>query len=901
MKLTRVFVVCIAFCFLAVACVAGTLASLTGTLPEIMKIEDYKPLVVSEVYARGGEKIGEFSREKRILTPYAKIPRRLAEAFIAAEDDTFWQHSGVNYLAIMRAFIVNMTSGEKRQGASTITQQVARSLLLTSEKTYTRKIKEILLAQKMENNLSKEDILYLYLNQIYFGENAYGVAAAADTYFHKTLDKLTLAEMAIMAGLPQAPSAYSPTDHPQKAKARQKYVLTRMLAGKIITEAEMQQASNEPVTVYLTRDSKQMAPYFVETIRQLLIPEVGEKALLDEGLKIYTGLDYAAQIEANEDMQRGLRSVDKRQGYRGPLKNIADPKERDAFLLQSRKSLIGSIAETRVILPSGSFEKDKDLEIYHKRDPSGRIVSNIPPYVHKEQIVDGIVVAIDDQLGLTQVRFAEGQGLIGILDMGWARKPDPSINTSRAPKITKPSAALKIGDVIQVKVTDDKFSSPRLSKDIEVMKRKNGGKWPAHIPLFDENAYLELEQKPIVQGALLSFDQKTQDILSMVGGFEFVRNKNEFNRTVQAKRQTGSAFKTIVYAAAIDKGYTPSTPIQDAPLVYEGEEEGQDEGKTWKPHNSHQKFEGDILFRKALIRSLNIPTIKILEDIGVGYTMDYAHRLGVFSPLNADLSLGLGSSSLTLYEMTKVISHYGRMGQRIRPIIVRKVVDSSGKILVQNLSLDKRFEKEMTPIEAQVEEKKNMTITPANGALAANKDTGATTVANQTPFVFTDPDQLIRPQTAYLVTTMLKAVISEEGGTAGKARALGRPAAGKTGSTNGYFDGWFIGYTPQIATGVWVGFDDERSLGTGEFGADTALPIWVDYMKAAHNNLPEQDFTVPPGVVFANIDTQTGSLASASSSKVVKQAFIEGTEPKNLSGAAPAGDDTDFLKKDLTD
>lgn len=886
MKFARVFALFLAVFIIAIAGAQAGILNLSSGLPTIIKVDDYKPLMVSDVYARGGEKIGEFYREKRILTPYKNIPLKLQNAFVAAEDDTFWTHHGINYVAIMRAFIVNLATGEKKQGASTITQQVAKTLLLQdNEKTYTRKIKEILLAQKMEENLSKQDIMYLYLNQIYFGEGAYGVASAADTYFRKPLEKLTTAEMAMLAGLPKAPSEYSPTTNPQKAKQRQKYVLGRMHELKQINDQEYQQALAEAITVYSSREQKQIAPHFIETLRQMLVPVVGEKALLDEGLKIYTGIDYKDQQAANVSVQDGLRELDKREGWRGAQKNIADPKEQEKFLVAERKSLQSDNSVSRTIRPDGNFAPDAPLEVYHKRS-GAQILTNIPPYIEKGSIVDGIITKVDDNEGLVTVRFADAQGLIDINDMSWARRFDTTVNTKRAQHITKPSVALKTGDVVLVKVQADKF-----------VKTTAKGKH-ATSKTYDDYAYLMLEQKPAVEGALLSFDQHTGEVIAMVGGYEFVHNKNEFNRTVQARRQTGSSFKTIVYASALDRGYTPGTPVQDAPLVYEGEDEGQDEGKVWKPHNHEGKFEGDILFRKALIRSLNIPSVKICEDVGVAWATDYAHRLGVFSPLNQDLSLVLGSSSLTIYEMTKVFSSFGRLGQKVNPIIVRKVTDRTGKVLAENISLDKRFDKEITLAQAQLEARRQLNTPPppfAKSLQANNQQPGLPWTSS---FYFQDPNQLIRPETAYLMTTILQGVVNE--GTGGKARALGRPVAGKTGSSNGYFDGWFLGYTPQIVTGTWVGFDQEKSLGLGEVGGDTALPIWVEYMKSAHQDLPVEDFSVPQGVVFANIDGQTGGLAASNSTNVVRQAFIDGTEPKTLSGSPATEDETDFLKKDLS-
>ena len=935
MRLSRVILIAAGLAIVGIVGGTATIFSVSSSLPQMIKVEDYEPLLVTEVYARGGEKIGEYFRENRRLIPFKQVPERLIKAFLAAEDSNFFEHGGVNYLAILRAFMVNVSSGEKRQGASTITQQVARALLLSSEKTYIRKIKEIMLAHRMEENLSKEEILFLYLNQIYFGEGAYGVVAAADTYFRKQVDALTLAEMAILAGLPQAPSSYSPTEHPQKAKARQKYVLERMHAIGAITPEEKKAALEEPVTVYLNKEYKQVAPYFVETLRQILVQQFGEKAVLDEGLRVFTSIDFKAQQQATLEVMAGLRELDKRQGFRGAAKNLARPEEQEQFLLAERKKLKNDKAPIRIIKPDGNVVQEGPLTIFHRLDASGAIVSNIPDYVSKGQIVDAVVTKVDDLLGVVTVRFADAQGMIDLEDMAWAHKPDPATNAAYAAKISKPSQALKAGDVIQVKVVGEKFNSQRLLKEMAPVKSAKKGAPPpppATLPPGlgnpAEYAQLTLEQEPVVEGALISFDQRSGEIIAMVGGKEFIRNKNEFNRTIQAKRQTGSSFKTVVYASALDRGFTPATPIQDAPVVLETKtedvaetQEGQgnpEDVKIWKPHNHGQKFVGDVLFRTALIRSLNIPAVKVLESVGVNWATDYAKRLGVFSPLNQDLTLVLGSSSVTLYEMTKVFSHFGRLGARIRPIVIHKVLDKDEKVLLEGISLDKRFEKEITEIDTQFEEKRKTHLAQkaAQGSQQGSQPGSSSTPTNaamapvppeaplrpKVPQIFfDDPDQLISPQTAYIMTSLLSAVVTEEGGTGGAARALGRPVAGKTGTTNGYYDAWFVGYTPQIATGVWVGYDEEKTLGTGEVGGRAALPIWLEYMKAAHKDLPILDFNRPPGVVVANIDNQTGKLASAASTHVVRQAFIEGTEPKVGGETSSREDETEFLKKDLTD
>ncbi len=913
-----------------VVAAAATLATITSSLPQIIKVSDYKPLLVSDVYARGGEKIGDYNRQVRKLAPIDKIPKMLIDAFIAIEDRQFYEHSGINYMAILRALATNVVSGGMR-GASTITQQLAKQLFLSPEKTYTRKIREALLAKKLEENLSKDDILYLYLNQIYFGSGAHGVAAAAETYFRKPLDKITLAEMAIIAGLPQRPSAYSPIENPKLAKGRQREVLNALVATGKISQADADKAYEEPVTVYLTREYRDAAPFAVETIRQMLVAKLGENTVLDEGIRVYTTIDFKQQEAAQEQVRVGLREVDKRQGYRGPLRRIEGSEDQVKFYNTVRDTLLQEVAPIRVITSEGLVKKEKPVEaatLYRKVDATGRVIANLPTYAPVGKIVEALVLKTDDDLGLVHVRFAETEALLDLADMDWARKPDAAVNAERAPKLTKVSKTLKAGDVILARIMADRFVSARdkeLSTKIAAMKKSN----PKFVaPDFTQFAQVALEQEPIVQGSLISFDLKSGETVAMVGGYDF--KKSEFNRALQAKRQPGSSFKSIVYAAALDKGYNAATAIQDAPIVYEGEAsnvEGQDTDiKKWKPHNHGEKFAGDILFRNALVRSLNIPTVKILETIGVQWVIDYARRLGIFSPLNADLSLGLGSSSITLYEMTRTFGEFGRLGKRMRPVIVNKVLDRDGKVLLSDLTLDAFFEKELGPIDAEYEEKRVTYLktrqeadeapraepAPAATNDAANDATPDSANADsvladdpskrKTPLIyFDDPDQLMQPQTAYVVTSLLAATITDSQGTGGAARALGRPVAGKTGTSNGYFDGWFVGYTAQLATGVWVGFDEERSIGAGEVGGRTALPIWLEYMKMAHGDSSPQPFAVPQGIVYANIDSQTGKLASSASKSVVNQAFVRGTEPRELSGAPATRDDTDFYKEDMAE
>jgi len=867
-----------------------------------MTVADYDPLVISEVFDRNNNKIGEFFRERRTVIPFDKIPKQMVNAFVSAEDSSFFEHGGVNYFAILRAFAANLKAGKKVQGGSTITQQTAKTLLLSSEKTYIRKIKDMLLAHKMEQNLSKQDILYLYLNQIYLGQGAYGIAEAAKVYFRKNLNQLTIGEMAMIAGLPQAPSRYSPVAHPRAAKERQIYVLNRMAEEKYISKDEAKKFIEEPISVYIKKDyDDTIAPYFLETVRQYLVKVLGEDQVLNKGLVIKTPLDMVLQQKAQADVRQGLQELDKRQGYRGATKNLSDTKDIADLLLKTRDSLYDNKVQKRTIFKDGSTDAPGALSLDKK---SGQ--KNIPAYVDLNEIVDGVVVKVDDVTGLVQVRFAEGKGLIDLDTMKWAHKPNLE-STTPVPEITKPSEALKVGDVIRVKVVDEIFSSSRLNELIAKQKKLQGKNYqPMELPNFKDFARLELEQEPLVEGSLISFDLASGAVLSLVGGYNF--EKSEFNRALQAARQTGSSFKPIVYAAALDSGFAPNSVLMDAPVVFEqkiGDEEGQaniDEVKKWKPGNYESKFGGDILFRNALIRSKNIPTIRILEKVGVERTATYARRLGIFSPLNMDLSLGLGSSGVTLYEMTKAFSVFAVGGKRFRPIFINSVTSAQGQELLSQASLDSRYEKELEQINKNFEEQRL-------AYLEAKKENNETLVKRTPPFFFDDPDQLISQQTAYLMDSIMTGVVAEPGGTGGAARSLGKILAGKTGTTNGYFDAWFIGFSPQIATGVWVGFDDEKTLGRAETGGRAALPIWINYMQEALKDLPSKPFDVPPNIVFVSIDNDTGKLASASSKNVVRQAFLEGTGPASAKGgesenqeSVPQEDDkTDFYKEDLND
>ncbi len=923
LKLKKVLYISLAIALVFGLAGTGYLVYIYNNLPEIVTVEDYQPLVVARVYDRNNEEIGQFKREGiRVLVPFEKMPKHLIQAFVAAEDSSFFEHGGINYTAIFRALIANIKAGRKVQGGSTITQQVAKSLLLSSEKTYIRKLKEAFLAYQMEDNLSKEEILYLYLNQIYFGHGAYGVEAASQAYFRKSVDQIDVKEAAILAGLPQAPSRYAPIYHPKRAKDRQLYVLNRMAEEGFISEEQAKTYGAEDLKVYQKENFKEIAPYFLEMLRTYLVEKLGESYVLDKGIKVFTSLDKKAQLAANTYVEIGLRELDKRQGFRGAIKNIQDQEEIKKFLKQVRDDAISTAAPFVIIHPDGSVKDAGELKLDKEKEKDTR---NLPDYINEGDIVKAIVDRVDDRWGIVHVRFAENKGLIDFETMKWAHAPDPE-KYEWEKQIRKPSEALSKGDVIEVRIIADVFRSSNVNEKLRILKSREGKNYkrPQELPEFDNYVDVQLEQEPLAEAALLSIDMQTHEVVAMTGGYDFERS--EFNRSIQAGRQTGSVFKPLVYLSALDKGYTPASIIVDSPLVYEELVKDDSGGKTikkWKPHNYTEKFRGDVLFRNALIKSLNIPTIKIQEDVTVPWVADYAKRLGVFSPLNMDLTLGLGSSSVTLYEMTKLFAQIGNLGRKISPKIIHRVTLGE-EVLLENISLDDRFQNELAPIEQEFEERRKAYFEKLQAKLNAdeNQDQAETDEEQEQekkelntvpkyenpilykakkrkdpPFFFKDPKQLIDPRTAYLMTSLLAGVVQE--GTGAKARALGRPTAGKTGTTNGFYDAWFVGFTANFASGVWVGFDTEKSLGRGEAGGKAALPIWVDYMKDVHKGLPPKAFPLPRDIVFANIDNKNGKLATASSESVVRQGFLEGTAPDAVSGQEDFQDSREFFKEDL--
>jgi penicillin-binding protein 1A len=621
-------------------------------LPSIAALKDYRPSITTRVYADNGELIDEFFLEDRKVIKYEDIPKIVIQAFVAAEDARFFQHQGFDMQSMSRAFFKNLEAGRIVQGGSTITQQVAKVLYLSPERSYLRKIKEALLAYKIDKYLTKEEIITLYLNHIYLGHGTYGIEAASQAYFGKGARDLTLAEAALLAGLPKAPSSYSPYLHPDRAYQRQAYVLSRMLEDEYITKTQKDEALGTKIRFRSIKPKDKIAPYFIENIRRYVQEKYGSDVLYREGLEVYTTLNIQMQKAARDAVEQGLKELEERQNF----------------------------------------------------------------------------------------------------------------------------------------------------------------------------------EKGLVQGALFAMDPKSGAIRSMVGGRDF--NRSEFNRATQSRRQPGSAFKPLIYTAAFDKGMTPSTVIVDAPIVYP--DPSSPDG-VWKPKNFDEKFLGPTTLHNALVQSRNIVTIKVLEEIGIDYATAYATNMGIGSPIPRNLSIALGTSGVTLQELVRAYGVLANEGRRVQPFFIKKIVDRTGHV----------FEETQSRVE-----------------------------------------QVIDPRIAFITSYVMQDVV--ESGTGQRVKRLGRPVAGKTGTTDDTRDAWFLGFTPSLVAGVWVGFDQERPLGKLEVGGRAAAPIWLYFAEKALDKMPVEVFPIPEGIVFIKVDTKTGTPARFWTKGTRFEAFLEGTTPENAEPVDPA-------------
>jgi len=752
-------------------------------LPNYQPLKERPLNAYSIVYSEEDEVVGKFLMDNRIPIPYERIPKILIQAFLAAEDAEFFEHKGVDYKGILRAMFRNLVAGRIVQGGSTITQQVTKTFFLTPKRSLLRKLREVAYSFGLERNLTKEQILSLYLNNIYLGNGAYGVEAASESYFNKRTDSLQLPEMAMLAGLVKAPSRYSPLNNFKKAKERQTYVLSRMAELGFISPEQKEAALRAALKIQSRENAYfSKAPYFTEFVRQQVERKYGKEMLYQDGLRIYTTLDLNLQKTAQKSLETGLRELDKRQGFRGPLQT----------------------------LPA-----DEIKALSKKKGP----LNPVSP----DMVYEGVILSKDLSKKHYTVWVEERRGILPFSEMAWAVhiKPMPHFKPQN---VKGPSDLLGPGDVVHVRLK-------------EPIKR-------------DQPLHLTLEQEPLVQGALLCLDPKTGYVKAMVGGRDF--SESQFNRAVFSRRQPGSAFKPFIYAAALQKGYTPSTILMDSPVEFED----LDGGNYWAPKNYDTHFLGPITFRNALAHSRNVVTVKILEDIGVGYALKFIKKMGIDSPIKRDLSIALGTSGVSMLELTAGFGIFANGGERVNPIFIKKIVTMKGEVFEEN-----------TPY-VEMEEQED--------------DEGRVDSPTSYP-----KERVISPQHAFIMTNLLQGVVQH--GTGQRAKVIGRPIAGKTGTSSDYADAWFIGFAPSLLSSVWVGFDDRASLGKNETGAGAALPIWISFMEKALKEMPAEPFEPPKGIVFAKVDLDTGLPPTEGSQAVILEAFMDGAVPVEKEGQEREG------------
>lgn len=696
----------------------------SNDLPQVEQLEHYRPSSVTDLYDDHSRVIGSFALQRRVVANYEDYPQVLRDALISVEDKDFAKHSGVNVWRVVGAAYRDFVSGGKVQGASTLTMQLSRNLFLTPDRTFHRKIQEVLLAIQIERRFTKPQIFTLYANQIFLGHGVYGFEAASRYYFSKPAKQLTLEEACLLAGLPKAPGYYSPINHPDRAVRRRNLVINSMLEDGKVTAEQAAIAKGKPILLNLQKDPNSLAPYFVEEIRRYLEAKYGSDEVHEGGLRVYTTLDMELQRAANQAVLDGLAGYEKRHGWKSRLPNAI---------------ALG--------IPLDKYQH-----------PDWDIDPEVNGYTH------ALVTAVS--AGSADIRFGRYRSKITQGDAAWTKM--------------KISDILAVGDIVYVKI----------------------------LSLLDDSAKVSLEQDSGAQGGLVAIDNASGEIKAMVGGRDFEDSK--FNRATQAMRQTGSSFKPYVYTAAIDQGASPDDVILDEPVTF------QAGTGVYTPHNYDEKFEGNITLRRALAQSRNIPALKLADRIGIKTVIDYAHRFGVTSNMPAYLPIALGSAEITLLEQTSAFSVFPNDGVRITPRYLKKVTDYEGRVLEED---------------------------------------------------FPDVKDVVSSRTARIMTSMLREVVLH--GTAAAAASMKYPIAGKTGTTNDFTDAWFIGFSPYTTCGVWMGYDEKKTLGTKETGARAALPVWMDFMKvalAAHE--PGEFQPVPgttPNAIAQKVDTPDSAPAGEES------------------------------------
>ncbi|MEZ5826177.1 MAG: penicillin-binding protein 1A [Geminicoccaceae bacterium] len=746
-------------------------------LPDYSHLANYVPPNVTRIHAGDGRLLAEYAHEKRVFVPIDAMPNRVKEAFVAAEDKNFYNHIGVDPVGIIRAAVDNIQRVQQNlrpQGASTITQQVAKNFLLTNEVSLDRKIKEAILALRMEKAFSKDHILELYLNEIFLGHRSYGVAAAALNYFDKSLEELTLSEAAFLAGLPKAPSRYDPETNYDEAVARRDYVIGRMLDDGYIAVEEADAARAEAITMRSREPAELVqADFFTEEVRRTLVDTFGEEGFYGGGLSVRTTVDPVLQKFADTALRRGLSAYDRRQGYRGPL-GLINPQAADwrAQLEQFDPGFEPGTWDIALVLESGG---------------------------------DKARLAI------------AGGGEIEIFarHLSWARRVRADGTTGA--DVTRADQVLEPGDVVLVTLVEP--------------EDEDG----------DGEAVWGLRQRPDIEGGLVALDPHTGRILAMSGGFSFRQSK--FNRATQALRQPGSAFKPFVYLAALEAGYTPATIILDAPLVID-----QGEGlPKWKPANYGDRFYGPSTLRLGVEKSRNLMTVRLAQDIGMDRVVDVAERFGIERGLGHNLASSLGSNEVDLLSLTTAYAMLVNGGHKITPALVERIQDRYGRTVLA------RDPRSCEPCRKLVWDGEPPPVIPDERPLVAD------------------------PREAYQMVHIMEGVIDR--GTGVRAQKIGKPLGGKTGTTNDSRDAWFVGFSPDLAVGVYAGFDIPQPLGKRETGASIALPIWTEFMGKALADRPATPFRTPPGVRLVRIDAESGLLPGETTQTVIAEAFLPGTEP----------------------
>jgi penicillin-binding protein 1A len=712
---------------IAMGATVGVLFVYNSDLPQVDSLEDSRPSLIAEVYSDDLQVIGTFAQERRLLVKWEDIPPVVRDAITSVEDQNFWEHWGIDLFGVARASIRNIMNGRIVEGGSTLTQQLSKNLFLSFDKTFRRKVQEAMLAIQIERNYTKEQILTMYCNLGYMGHGQYGFKAAADFYFGKTnLKDLTIEEAALLAALPRSPENYSPIKYPKRARARRDYAIDRMVAEKKIPAEDGEKAKKIPIRLVQRERQNELAPYFVEEIRQYLEKTYGTSAVQESGLQIYSTLNVDLQRAANAALRRGLRDYDKRHGWRGATRNL---------LAEGAKDL------QRVSLPDWKFP------------------------IRAEDILEGVVIEVSKTNAT--VRIADYSAVLTLTDMAWTNAKSPA-------------DILKPGDVALFSIHSINAAEHKVS--------------------------VSLEQKPAVQGALVAIDSATGDVKALVGGYDFEQSK--FDRATQALRQTGSVFKPFVYTVAVDRGLKPDDNIVDAPVNFGG----------YSPGNYDGKFKGTISIRQAFAESRNIPAVKTLYSVGVQSLIPYVRRFGITSKIDPYLPTALGSADITLMEMTSAYTTFPNDGVRVAPKLILKVTDYDGNVRQENLP---------------------------------------------------ELKDVISAQTARTMVDLLQEPVRM--GTATKLQEMKRPVAGKTGTTNDFTDAWFLGFTPSLTMGVWVGFDEKVTLGDKETGGRVALPIWFDTMQQIYKNRPVESFQGGDAPVISSApDVAAPNVEVASAAKGVQ-------------------------------